>query len=369
MTLRRNLLLINKQNKLPSEYRVIDWLQGTGTQYIDLGYKPTLNTHGEISYSLSATYSGDQIMCGTRNTTADNGFVIELYSSYSWYGRVGLSKYGPTLNAYGAVLDRVYTIAWDSSNMTISWNADNTVVSQTAQPSNTNNGVPDANILLFCLNRNGSPYYYTTTTRIHRTKLFENGALAADLVPCVRLTDYKPGMYDLVRKIFLTNAGTGEFSTSPIGTIAYEASNLSFDGTANTIINTGVYLFTQENINRDFEFIAENIDSTGEANGENTIICAKHNSNAYGFFVRIANTSSIKYNGTINVWPVPASMVIRRINGVITLSGTNIRNPGVAFTNAVFDWPLMLGCAVDDSGNMYRFREGTIDHVLVKWLN
>lgn len=56
--------------------------------------------------------------------------------------------------------------------------------------------------------------------------------------------------------------------------IAYEARNLSFNG-VNEYIDTGVYLFTQENINRDFEFIAKGI-AANNSEASNTIICAKH---------------------------------------------------------------------------------------------
>lgn len=149
--------------------------------------------------------------------------------------------------------------------------------------------------------------------------------------------------------------------------IAYEAYNLSFDGTTSTVINTGVYLFTAKNINRDFEVVAEGI--VGNRSDTNTIICAKHNGKGYGFLVRINSTTSIEYNGTIFVKPTPnsASIIVRRQNGVITVSGTNIMNPGVNFTNDVFDWPLVLGCAINDDGTYYRYAIGHIDHILVKW--
>lgn len=147
--------------------------------------------------------------------------------------------------------------------------------------------------------------------------------------------------------------------------ILYEAYNLSFDGTASTIIKTGAYLFTTENINRDFEFIAENISGSTESN--NTIICAKHNGKAYGFLVRIQDNSSTTYKGTIFVNP-GASITVKRINGVITLSGTNIANPNAQFINEIFNWPLVLGCAVDDEGHYFRYKAGTIGHVLVRWL-
>lgn len=147
--------------------------------------------------------------------------------------------------------------------------------------------------------------------------------------------------------------------------ILYEAYNLSFNGTASTVINTGIYLFTAENINRDFELTAENIGGENQANY--TIICAKHNGNAYGFLVRIQNSSSTSYKGTIFVTS-GASITVKRINGVITLSGTNIANPNAQFINEVFNWPLVLGCAVDDEGNYFRYKTGTIGHILVRWL-
>ena len=150
--------------------------------------------------------------------------------------------------------------------------------------------------------------------------------------------------------------------------VAYEAYNLSFDGTDSTVINTGLYLFTAENINRDFEFIAEGIVGANISNS--TIICAKHNGNSYGFLVRTTGSTSTTYNGTIFVKSTPniAKVIIRRENGVITTSGENITNPNASFVNNVFAWPLVLGCAIDDYGSHYRHATGTIEHVKVTWL-
>lgn len=150
--------------------------------------------------------------------------------------------------------------------------------------------------------------------------------------------------------------------------VLYEARNLSFDGTEATIINTGVYLFTADNINRDFEFVAEGILGPMPVNNS-TIIGAKYDKNAYGFLVRTSGGTSIAYNGTIFVTTdQKATVIVRRVNGVITLTGENITNPGVQFTNSVFSWPLMLGCAVENNGRPHRYATGSIDHVIVKWL-
>ena len=112
---------------------------------------------------------------------------------------------------------------------------------------------------------------------------------------------------------------------------AYEAWNLTFDGTTNTVIDTGVYLFTTENINRNFEVIIENL--YGKGNSNNTIICAKHNGNAYGFFIRCNGGTNTTYKGTISVKKqYNNNIIVRLINGVISVSGDTITNPKVQFT-------------------------------------
>lgn len=152
--------------------------------------------------------------------------------------------------------------------------------------------------------------------------------------------------------------------------IAYVGENLTFNGTVNSIINTGIYLFNEENINRDFEVVVEGLYGDDRSSGgANTVICAKHNGNAYGFLVRINNNSNTAYNGTIAVKiNYNNSLVIKRINGVISVTGELITNPQVKFTNTVHQWPLVLGCAINDDGTYYRFSKGSIKRIIVRWL-
>lgn len=155
------------------------------------------------------------------------------------------------------------------------------------------------------------------------------------------------------------------YKKSNSSNIAYEAKNLTFDGT--NYIDTGVYLFSEKNINRDFEVVVEGIN--GSDTSSNTIICAKHNGKSYGFLVRLNGASYINYNGTISLKQnYDNFLIVRRINGVISISGDKITNPNVKFTNAVFNHPLVIGCAVDDDGTYYRHGHGTIQHIVVRWL-
>lgn len=152
--------------------------------------------------------------------------------------------------------------------------------------------------------------------------------------------------------------------------IVYEAFNLSLDGTSSNAINTGVYLFTQENINKDFEITLTNTSGQYRAGNENSVICAKHDGNGFGFLVRSRTITENKYNGTIYIQENTNcnNLVIRRINGVITVEGDTVTNQPVPFINNVFEWPLYIGCSVDNNGNPYRFGICSIEHIVVKWL-
>ena len=154
--------------------------------------------------------------------------------------------------------------------------------------------------------------------------------------------------------------------------IAYEAWNLSFNKSKMEYINTGIYLFNEENINRDFEVVIEDLYGLYTAAQNNTIICAKHNGLALGFLIRCTGTNNRQFAGTIMVKgsSINDQITIRRINGVLSVEGNTITNQPVPFNpNTVFNWPLYLGCAVDDNGDPYRWATGTIGHIVVRWLN
>lgn len=148
--------------------------------------------------------------------------------------------------------------------------------------------------------------------------------------------------------------------------VLYEAYNLTFDGT--NYIDTGVYLFDDDVKTRDFEFVAEGI--VGETANNESLIGCKHDKWRNGFVLRTRDNSSVQFPGTVFMKPnIMGTMIIKRINGHITLSGTNITNPNVPFNDdGGHHWPLTLGCATDDDGNPYRFAKGTIEHVMVRWL-
>lgn len=149
--------------------------------------------------------------------------------------------------------------------------------------------------------------------------------------------------------------------------VAYEGWNLSFDGTEDSVIDTRVKLFTAENINRDFEVVIE--DLYGGDNSNKTIVCAKYDSTAIGFLIRLNSAGATIYNGTISMKTNNHNNItIKRINSIITIEGEIITNPKIKIINAVHQHPLVLGCALQDDGTPFRYSAGTIGHIVVRWL-
>lgn len=53
---------------------------------------------------------------------------------------------------------------------------------------------------------------YTSSYKLWRYKMYDNGAIVRDYIPCYRVSDNKTGLYDIVNDTFYPNEGTGEFT-------------------------------------------------------------------------------------------------------------------------------------------------------------
>lgn len=89
------------------------------------------------------------------------------------------------------------------------------------------NTAAESNVSLFGYNGSsyrfiGRMYYFITTN--------SNGLTTHDMHPVLRVSDKKPGMYDLVTDIFYVNTGSGDF-TYPAYNIEYDISGNHHDGT------------------------------------------------------------------------------------------------------------------------------------------
>lgn len=207
---------------LPKEYQEVEYLESTeeGGQWLDTDFIPNVTTEFECVYEPTKRGSGKNLaLFGCDNTSTYGGwgcnFIVWDGPAKTYFARCYISACGAQ---------------W--GNPTASNNAFFGLGRKTRAFANANELVFDYNNSLHSYNKQRNSTYSSTTIyvfarhdsiarepaqslRIYSLIFSEDDEQKVNLVPCYRKADEKPGMYDTVRKIFLTNQGTGEFICGP----------------------------------------------------------------------------------------------------------------------------------------------------------
>jgi hypothetical protein len=185
------------QTNLPLGYTQLEYIESTGTQYIDTGIKLSGNDIIETQFkcvenagALYGVYGSAENSCFYANDT--------YYSYDANNNKVDTQVSVDTLSWHYVIHD------FPSGLLTL----DNTSISFT---NNTFNNSVNSNLFA----RYYSSYGYFFTGMIKKHKITRNGNVILDLIPAIRISDSVIGMYDKVSNNFLTNAGTGTFIAGP----------------------------------------------------------------------------------------------------------------------------------------------------------
>lgn len=196
---------------LPSEYQEVEYLESSGTQFIDTGYKLSNNSSVDFafSFSVSQTYCfifGARVGASEKNIAAavskpSNPIYIDFNNSdYTTY----------RANFTGTIeTDKIYKVLISKTSRALSDETGNILVSNTT--SNNQSFTCTTNALLF--DRNGPETGGNKLQgKIYYCKIWNNNTLVRDFIPCYRKSDNKPGMFDMVNKVFYTNVGSNDFT-------------------------------------------------------------------------------------------------------------------------------------------------------------
>lgn len=193
-----------KKSIIPKEYQQIEYLQCTGTQYINTGlFFSTSNYHYETECEMDDE-SGNQLF-GFKYWYA-HAIMIDnnIYKFCS-------GEYDVRNTSF--VAGTKLKIIVDKTTKSITGENN----SQTVTETFSNDFAPTSSIYPLiiggCWNIYSDKFYGGGKGKIYNFKFSQNGVLQGNFVPCYRKSDNKPGLYDTVRKQFFTNAGTGEFIT------------------------------------------------------------------------------------------------------------------------------------------------------------
>ena len=190
-------------DNVPAEYQEVEYIQSSGTQYIDTGLKGQLDFEIDFQALNASDTNGDAYYFGQRQNGSTIRFALIKYndnfhlmtgSNGMWNGSFDTNRHMVNFTSSGATIDGVtYSVDWG-----------------------TGSAGTTLNFLLFAANYNGT-MKYNGGMRIYSAKFYQSSTLVRDLVPCYRISDGVAGMYDKVNSVFYTNAGTGTFS---IGNVA-----------------------------------------------------------------------------------------------------------------------------------------------------
>lgn len=179
--------------------RLLDYIESTGTQYIDTGVIGSSSITAEIVFQRHGTYSSWGHIIGA--TTSDTD-VNMIFGIHEWYEFLLKRGRGDIMTArYTFSEGSTYTVNFNSSALVINGNTVKTFSSQTF--------TTNLSLYLFCTNWGGSPNALLPSCRLYSCKIWDNGTLIRDFVPAAE--NNRAGLYDRVNDQFYSNAGTGEF--------------------------------------------------------------------------------------------------------------------------------------------------------------
>ena len=211
----KNNVVVYENRLLPYGYRQLEYIQSTGTQYIDTGVTGNLNTRAVIDFDFILNNSTTAFsIFGARTSASNNDNVGIIWGVYQ-------SKYGLNLD-FGNYTS--YRLFYETYNENTKYRAD---ISKSGRylydsegeligsntTANTTEFTSPSNLLLF--KEYGEPSMTRGYTgKIYSCKLYNGNTLIRKFIPCKNLLG-TVGMYDTVGKQFYANAGTGDFVAGP----------------------------------------------------------------------------------------------------------------------------------------------------------
>ena len=178
---------------LPGNYEELEYLQSSGTQFINTGFKPNNDTRIVIKAQLKTSHS---IYGVTETNKAFNmtGNASGMYFYWAGRGQSLVTNYYNQTHVYEQDGNRCLVDGQIYHNYTSdSW---------------------QSNYEIFLFGRNSSSGLNDAgTVQIYFCQIYDKDKLIRNYVPCKNTSNNTLGMYDLVENKFYSNSGSGTFSS------------------------------------------------------------------------------------------------------------------------------------------------------------
>ena len=187
-----------------SEITKLEYIQSSGTQYINTGFKPNQDTRVTMDFNLLEIVNqyADPIF-GVRTSASSKGF-------YFWS-----SGYRTTTEQYQSGYNNrsTYPQVTRLGRHYVDKNKNITTIDGVSTSATYTAFTTDWNMLLFNSYNNGK-LYQNSKLKLYSCQIYDNDVLVRDLI-AAKLSDGTVGLYDKLSGLLYINSGTGTFEAGP----------------------------------------------------------------------------------------------------------------------------------------------------------
>ena len=212
------LMAASAEPDVPIGYEKLEYIQGTGTQYIRLDFTPDSDTRVVLDHQLTDTQSTQAVLGSRTSTNTSDQYCVYIVN-------------GQIRTDYGSVVYPAFTAS--AARMVLDKDGRVTKYgTQTQTATAATFTCPRPMVLFSVQNVSGSSVFddqvdnRPVRMRLYSCKIYDGDTFARDLVPARRQSDSAVGLYDTVTGTFYGNSGTGTFAAGPVVSVA---DSLSYD--------------------------------------------------------------------------------------------------------------------------------------------
>jgi len=190
----------SEQKDWTDEYQQVEYIESSGTQYIDTLVKPSSN----IDFEITGQAVDKAFENGASDDWATNALQICFFGSSNKlraiYANRGYYDYDLDVNA-------------KFNKAKITGKGEFYINDNLVKSFENAEFIGNINLHLFASHYlSDGNNFVKTYGRIKNAKIYENNTLKRDFIPCYRKSDGVIGMYDVISREFFVNQGTGTFN-------------------------------------------------------------------------------------------------------------------------------------------------------------
>lgn len=188
---------------LQKKYAFLDYIESSGTQYINTGVYPGGNAL-RIAIQFRYVSNHDGLSLFGNHTTSPYSLTVYGPVPKFYVGNTSQISCGPQTSLN---VDYLLDAAVNNGTLTAIWNG------TTYTAAYSGSLYTDQPIFVFgAANSSGNLAEAGSGYRLYSFRIYDHSVLVRDYVPAKRLSDGAVGLYDKVEENFYANAGTGAFA-------------------------------------------------------------------------------------------------------------------------------------------------------------